>query len=70
LEKLSVFEFEIEHHPGKLHGNHVMSRILCPDTCRHCRRQEKNEKTEETVRRVCEKPSREEEGELDGTEKM
>ena len=37
IESLSSFQFEIQHRPGKLHGNSDgLSRIPCGDSCKKC----------------------------------
>ena len=37
LERLARFQFDIEHHPGRKHGNSDgMSRIPCEGRCRNC----------------------------------
>lgn len=39
LERLAVFDFDIEHRAGSKHGNSDgMSRIPCEGNCRNCRR--------------------------------
>lgn len=45
VERLRVFEFEMEHSAGKRHGNSdALSWIPCPDPCKHCQHCKTTEK--------------------------
>ena len=60
LERLSAFNFKIEHRPGIRHGNSdALSRIPCQTPCRYCHKGHDREEEVPTkppqVRRVCQK---------------
>ena len=39
IEHLGEFQFDIEHRPGRLHGNSdALSRIPCQEDCKFCNR--------------------------------
>ena len=58
---LSTFQFDIQHQPGRLHGNSDgLSRIPCEDICKKCNpvshkrrgEQERKEEEEEQIERI------------------
>ena len=58
LENLQQYDFQIEHRPGRNHGNaNALSRQPCgPTSCKHCDQMENSEKSQREAENVSNEP--------------